>query len=260
MEGGYDVNILMRKLMSAASVAFLFAAVSVSAGGTRPITDMREFAVKHTDVPVNVDGKLDDPAWQNATVYAMNIGKDRAMLNQKLCEGGEVMMCWDDRNLYVGVRFHDSDVCTEVTEDQVHAYGQGDTLEWFIKPENSTWYWELYATPNNKKTTFWFPSRGRILPSCFKDYKSGLRVAAGVNGTLNNWRDTDEGWTAEMAMPLADLTAYGDKFEPGAKWRVLVARYNYSRCLPRIEYTMCPVLTQTNYHLYERYAPLWIKR
>jgi hypothetical protein len=132
----------------------------------------------------------------------------------------------------------------------------GDLMELFLKPEDHTWYWELYATPRGKKTSFWFPGRGRLgLESCYK-YECGLRVAAQVQGTLNNWQDKDIGWTVEVAMPIKDLTARGEKFGPGARWTILVARYNYSRYLPWVENSATSQLSKTNYHLLEEYRPL----
>jgi len=113
------------------------------------------------------------------------------------------------------------------------------------------------VTPAGKKTTFFFPSKGYLgLPSPIK-HSSGLTVAAQCDGTLNNWTDRDSGWTAEMAMPVKDLTARGEPFGPGASWRILVARYNYSRHLTQgRELSMTPQLSATNYHLREEYAVL----
>ena len=216
--------------------------------------DFRTIVARYTDTPVTVDGKLDEPCWQQAIVYPMARGKDRETLNVKIREGGEVMVCWDTTNLYVGTKFYDSDVVAEGTEDQLHQYGMGDVVELFLKPEQSPWYWELYATPTAKKTAFFYPSRGRLgLPSGFK-YSSGLKVGAQVEGTLNNWKDRDAYWTAEMAMPLADLTANGDKFEPGVPWRIFVGRYNYSFYLSALEYTMVPQLPFSNYHYISGYG------
>ena len=141
----------------------------------------------------------------------------------------------------------------------MHHYKMGDLCELFLKPADKTWYWELYATPLGKKTTFWFPGRGRTgLPSNFTDYSSGLKVGAQVNGTLNKWEDKDAYWTAEMAMPIKDLTARGEKFGPEADWRILVARYNYSRYSKRQgpEHSTVPQLSKVNYHLLEEYAKL----
>ena len=84
----------------------------------------------------------------------------------------------------------------------------------------------------------------------------GLRVAAQCKGTLNNSEDKDNYWTAEMAMPIVDLATPDQQFQPESKWRILVARYNYSRYLPATEFSMVPQISKTDYHLYEEYGVL----
>jgi len=217
-----------------------------------PIT----MTARYTAQPVCVDGLLNDDVWKTAEVYPLYLGKDRAAEGNQPAEPGEVRLAWDDKYFYVGIKYYDSDIVAEGDEDQLHHYNLGDLVELFLKPEEETWYWELYATPKGKKTSFWFPGRGRTgLPSGWK-YRCGLRVAAKCAGTLNDWRDKDEYWMAEMAMPISDLTARGESFRPGAKWRILVARYNYTRYLPAKELSMTPQLTKTSYHRCEEYAVL----
>jgi len=212
---------------------------------------------KFTTTPVKIDGVLDDAAWASAEVYKLSLGQDRLGEGKVLAEGGQARLAWDGQYVYVAVKFIDSDIVAEGDEDQLHHYKLGDLVELFLKPannDNETWYWELYATPAGKKTTFWFPGRGRITPGCFEKYTSGLRVAATCAGTLNKWEDKDRYWTAEMAVPVKDLTARGEKLGPGSTWRVLVARYNYTRYLPWQELSMTPKLSRTNYHWHEDYG------
>jgi len=136
----------------------------------------------------------------------------------------------------------------------------GDVLDLFLNPESETWYWELYATPGGRKTSLWFPGRGRMsLKSC-SEYSCGLRVAAQCDGTLNDWRDIDNSWTAEMAMPIKDLTARGEAFGPGARWGILVGRCNYSRYLAWKESSMPPGISKTDFHRYEDYGVLELTR
>jgi len=211
---------------------------------------------RYAPTPVKIDGVLDDEVWRNAAVYPLVLGKDRLELGNELAEAGEARVAWDDANVYVAVKFQDSDIVAEGQEDQLHHYKMGDLVELFLKPDDETWYWELYATPASKRTSFWFPGRGRLGLDSGWDYQCGLRVAAKCQGTLNNWQDKDASWTAEMAMPIKDLTARGEKFGPGAKWWILVSRYNYSRYLPWKELSMTPQLSRTSYHLQEDYAVL----
>jgi len=68
----------------------------------------------------------------------------------------------------------------------------------------------------------------------------------------------DREWTAEIAMPIKDLTAPGCHFEPSTKWRILVARYNYSRFLTTRgpELSTTPQLSVPDFHRFEEYATL----
>jgi len=201
---------------------------------------------KRTVTPVVVDGKLDDPVWQQAPVYRMFLSRDKGSVP---VGGGEVRLAWDQEFFYVGVRFADSDIVQEKDVDQSPFFLSGDLLEVFLKPQDNTWYWEMYATPNNHQTTYFFPGRGRLgLDNDSARPKATLKVAAELEGTLNAWQDVDHGWTAEMAVPRRALTVNGDTFGPGSVWRILVARYNYSRYLQNAELSMSPQLSTSNFH------------
>ncbi len=212
---------------------------------------------RYTENPVVLDGELEDAVWKVATAYPMSISTDKEGSAE---EPGELRLAWDEKNLYIGVVFPDSDVVAEGNHDQLLHWQLGDVCELFLKPEAHTWYWELYVTPHGRKSSYLFPGRGRLgLPSGL-DYQCGMEVAGKYRGTLNDWTDRDEGWSAELAMPIADLTARGEKFGPDARWRVLVGRYNYSRYLPRSELTMVPQLSKTNFHTIEEYGVLKLVR
>ncbi len=205
---------------------------------------------------VRIDGRLEDAVWQQAQVYPLSLSLDALANGQRLQEPGTMRLAWDEKALYLGVDFTDSDVVAEGTRDGQPHYTMGDLAEFFIWPEDQTWYWELYVTPKGHQTTYFFPGGGRLgLPSHFQQ-GFRLKTAAQVDGTLNDWTDRDHGWTAEMAVPVKDLTARGETWGPGSRWRILVSRYNYSRYLWTKELSMCPALPATNYHLRKHYGRL----
>ena len=208
----------------------------------------------HARRPVRIDGSLRDPVWREAPAHAMALPADVATNGRTVAEGGRVRAAWDSRWFYLGVDFDDSDVVAEGKADGLHHYALGDVAELFLWPEDQTWYWEMYVTPTARQTTFFFPGGGRgSLPSCFKR-GFRLKVGAKVDGTLNRWTDRDRGWTAEMAVPVKHLTAYGDAWGPGSRWRILVGRYNYSRYLPAKECSCYPLIPKSSFHLREAYA------
>ena len=210
----------------------------------------------HAGDGVTVDGRLDDPVWARSRVYTLSRNTTEIAEGKSVSEPGEIRLAWDRDYFYLAARFEDSDLTAEGETDQLAHWQLGDVCELFLKPDEHTWYWELYVTPRSCRTSYWFPERGRLtLPSSLA-YECGLRVAAERKGTLDDWGDRDTGWTAEMAMPIEDLTARGERFEPGAPWRILVGRYNYNRSLARPELSMVPPLPATNFHLLGHYAVL----
>lgn len=243
-------------------VLILGGCASVDGDDQRNVKRLPGMEAIYDDARVIVDGWLDEAIWKDATLYPLYRAKDQAGSEPEASELGSVRLVWDDQYLYIAVELEDSDIVAEGESDQLQHSKLGDMFEIFLKPDSETWYWQLQVTPHSRMSSFWVPGRGRLgLPSNMQ-YSSGLRVAAKIEGTLNNWRDADQGWTAEMAMPLRELTSRGETFGPGAAWRILAVRYNYSRYQRQQApiLTMTPRLPDNNLHRLEEYAPLQVTR
>ncbi|MGB9600116.1 MAG: sugar-binding protein, partial [Myxococcota bacterium] len=152
----------------------------VSTGGKTPAGPSPLIA-KYSERAVVVDGKLDDPVWGNAPVYKLSLSKAEEDKGNILHEAGYVQLAWDEDYLYAGIKFYDSDIVQESEENQQHHYRSGDLVEVFLKPERNTWYWEIYGTPNEKKTVFWFPGRGRL--GLESHYQAGMNLDNLLIGT-----------------------------------------------------------------------------
>ncbi len=252
-------------IFTATFFSMLTCAVTNGQNATHP-----EVIAKYTEEPIKLDGKLDEKAWAAAQAYSLVLPLKsfsslpesmQKTLGNTIHEKGIVKLLWDNDYLYVGVELEDSDVMNEGKEDQSFLFMSGDLIEVFLKPSGENYYWEIYGAPSNKKTCFFFPSRGRaVFPACANYLPKDLKVAATVDGTLNNWRDCDNGWTIEIAIPIKELTAYGDKFNNSTNWKILLARYNYSVYLQKPELTAYPLLSDVNFHLYEEYSNLLLEK
>ena len=251
----------MKKTVLCALVGMVTIMGSLSQSDTHKPPPRPVVIALYTEDPIVVDGKLDEQVWQNAPAYPLYLSadKDPEGLNP-VQENGEARLAWDDDHLYIAMDFVDTDVVAEGKHDNEMHINLGDVGEVFIKPDTNTVYWELYVTPRGKKSTFFLPSWARFLPSCF-DYEMEMTVAASVQGTLNDWTDRDQGWTAEMAIPRTELERYGDTF-PDSGWTILVSRYNYGRYLNQQgpELTMMPRLPKTNFHYIPGYAQIDFQR
>jgi len=229
----------------------------------RSKTLSRVMKAKYASSPINVDGKLDEEVWGKTETYFMNLSVDSIKSNQLPQEPGEIHLAWDESFFYVGIVFYDSDIVAEGDKDQLNHFQLGDLCELFLKPADKMWYWELYVTPRGNKSHYWFPGRGRLGLKSNRDCECGLKVATKCRGTLNNWKDLDQYWTAEMAMPISDLTTRGESFTSGSDWRILVSRYNYSKDLTESigpELSMVPQLSRSAFHMFEEYAELKLEK
>lgn len=74
-------------------------------------------------------------------------------------------------------------------------------------------------------------------------------------GTINKWKDRDKGWSCEMAVPISSLEENGVKFaKKTTPWKILIARYNYSRYLDYKELTAFVPQKKANFHKHEEYG------
>jgi hypothetical protein len=220
--------------------------VSASIPGCRAAQPVE--LVLQTELAVRVDGILDDPCWRVAPTHRLVMPGGRTTI-----EHATVQFAFDDEHLYLAVRSDDRDVVQELERDQQHHYTAGDVVELFIKPLGHPAYWEFFVTPGGWKTAQFFPSRGRLgLPSSMA-YVSGLQGAAKTDGTLNDPSDDDRGWSAELAVPLAEIER-----QAGAspELTVLVGRYNYGRHLDRKELSSWPGLPLADFHDHAQYRLL----
>jgi hypothetical protein len=223
-----------------------------------------KFVCHHASGPIHVDGKLDEEAWRRARPVALDIPRDQQQQGLTLEEKGTGRVLWDDKFLYVAFDFVDSDVVANGTEDDQEHHNLGDVAEIFLKPAKQTWYWEFHVTPAGYVSTYWHPGRGRFgLQGVNLHLKPRfIEAVAKVHGTLNNDRDRDERWMAEVAIPWGKLDRLGEKRDVKVSWTILLARYNYTRYRTQAtgpELSSWPVLSQASYHLVEQYAPLKLR-
>jgi Carbohydrate family 9 binding domain-like len=213
----------------------------------------KTYTAKYSTEKIKIDGRLDEKAWQKAEELSFQA------LNSSPCtENGTVKIIWDDKYIYVAAKLYDSDIVQESNEDWVHHYKTGDVMEVFLKPNGNRSYWEIYATPNNKKTAFFYPSKGRLgLPSGFKNKMPGLTVVSICKGTFNNLNDRDEFWTTEIAIPRKQLEMHGGQIFPEKEWIFLVSRYNYSAYFDtRVELSLTGNLAGGGFHNFKSWKSI----
>jgi hypothetical protein len=169
-------------------------------------------------------------------------------------ERASVKYLYDQSYFYIKADLADSDIVQQAAQSGGHLYMEGDLLEIFIKVPGQPYYWEIYGTPHRLHTVFYYSRQGKVPASL--DLSTGatpIRVAARLNGSLNDPSDVDKGYSILLAIPRSELEKNGVKFTSGSQWIILTGRYNYSRYLPLCEKSAYPQCNM-NFHDEKYYA------
>jgi hypothetical protein len=192
--------------------------------------DPGRYTCQRINEPLTIDGSLDEPAWQAAAVTADFVDIEGPQQPAPFFPT-LVRMLYDDEFFYVAAELIEPHVWGTLTERDAVIYHDND-FEVFIDPDGDNHlYYELEI---NALGTEW----DLMLVKPYRDGGpainawdiQGLRTAVQVNGTLNDPRDTDEGWVVEIAFPWAVLAQASRRPappEPGDIWRVNFSRVQW---------------------------------
>lgn len=212
-----------------------------------------------------IDGRLDDPSWQHAP---------RSPRFRNLITGTETIhdtraaVVWDEANLYIAYWIEEPDIQATLTERDAKIYQDND-VELFIAGQDAYFEFEINAYGTIYEVLFiWeesymkgeydtLPGLGRNEPGRkpfygvgYKSHPRGSRIgfwnwdfpglqsAVFVDGTINDDRDRDRGWTVELALPWSGMSvlAMGNhrSLPPRDQdiWRMDFSRFNQYKEAP----------------------------
>ncbi|MEO1995128.1 MAG: carbohydrate-binding family 9-like protein [Planctomycetaceae bacterium] len=183
-----------------------------------------------TTQELNVDGRLDDADWKTVpwTTDFVDIEGD---LKPRPRLRTRAKMLWDHRYFYMAAELFEPHVWGTLTKHDSVIFHDND-FEVFIDPDGDNHsYGELEL---NALNTTW----DLKLPQPYKDggkadnswELEGLKTAVHIQGTLNDPRDTDRGWTVEIAIPWQSLKSLSKVAAPphtGDQWRVNFSRVEW---------------------------------
>lgn len=198
-----------------------------------PITaplDVRRYAALRVASPIVVDGRLDDVAWRDVP-WTEDFTDIEGALRPPPRFRTRVRMAWDDTFWYIAAELEEPDLWATITRRDAVIFHEND-FELFVDPDGDTRrYGELEL---NALGTVWDLLLDRPYREGGKPDNGwtieGLRVAVGLNGTLNRPEDRDRGWTVELAIPWRAMTATGWSGLPptaGTRWRVNFSRVEW---------------------------------
>ena len=221
-----------------------------------PTNEIARYTAHRVAGPIKIDGKLDEASWKSAPTSPrfVDIISGKPALHDTFAT-----VMWDDENLYIGYRVQEPHLKAKYTEQNDPIYYDND-VEFFIAGADS--YYELELNGYNtayevffiwkdaydkagfsKAPEFpkseWVPFNGvgftnHIRSGRLGNFKwtfPGKKTAVHLDGTVNDDRDKDRGWTVEVALPwkgMKWLATDGRALPPkeGDLWRMDFSRFN----------------------------------
>jgi hypothetical protein len=184
----------------------------------------KTYECRRAPEPLRIDGRLDEPSWASAPWTAPFVdiegdAKPRPRFRTR------AKMLWDDRFFYVAAELEEPHVWATLTKHDSVIFHDND-FEVFLDPDgDGLRYYELELNALNTTWDLFLPKPYRFGGKADNRFEiTGLRTAVHIDGALNDPRDTDRGWTVEIALPWK---AFEGSPHPDNTWRVNFSRVEW---------------------------------
>ena len=187
----------------------------------------RSYVCYKTNEALNIDGDLNEAAWQNTkwSEKFIDIEGDKEPLHQT-----RMKMLWDVEYLYIGAELMEPHINAQLKERDTVVFYDND-FEVFIDPDGDTH--NYYEFEMNALNTVWdlflnkpYREAGNIAVDGWDIY--GLKSGVKIYGTINDPSDTDEKWTIELAFPYKAFQRRGNSTpNDGDTWRLGFSRVQW---------------------------------
>lgn len=207
---------------------------------------------------ITIDGKLDENSWKSAQeISDFRVGWQD---NRKAKTATTASLVWDDEALYFAATMTDADLYALVEKHNGMTWND-DVFELFFKPGGEgkvgRHYYEFQVNARGTLLELFMPSRGAGGYERAKiDKPMGMKAVVALRGTLNDWTDSDKGWTVEGSIPWTAFASTGGRPKAGARWRFALCRYDYSADFESPELSSTAKLKIPSFHQYEDYGEL----
>jgi hypothetical protein len=203
-----------------------------------------------------IDGRIDDAVWARAAWTNDFVDIQGDMPGHEPAVGAprfrtRVKMLWDDRAFYFAAELEEPHVSASLLMRDTVIFRDND-FEIFVDPDGD--HHRYYEFEMNAYNTVW----DLFLPKPYRDGGPadnswdirGLASAVAVDGTINDARDTDRGWTLEVAIPWSafDRCAQAGRTPAaGDTWRVNFSRVEWRYTAEKGRYVKVPGLPEDNW-------------
>lgn len=168
-----------------------------------------------------MDGLLNDPVWKNAPkIHLRDSDTGEKITDSTFATWA--LTCYDENNLYIAFVCNDRDIYSSLTNRDQHLWEQ-EAVEVFIDVDDEpNTYIEIELSPSNVLFDSYIVDPVDIdVDETSKFDLPGIKTAVVVDGTVNKRDDEDKKWTAEIAIPFADMVKdFNAEILKDAKWKI----------------------------------------
>ncbi len=203
----------------------------------------RQYICYRAPGEIKIDGKMDEKEWAAApwTDYFIDIEGTRRTVEPRYKTRAKMM--WDDKYVYFAAYLEEPHVWAKLTERESVIFYDND-FEIFLDPNGDSHHYmefemNAFATEWDLMLTKPYRDKGNIVLDSWNI--NGIKSAAWVDGTINNGKDIDKGWSVEIAMPIESIIE-ADNIKPaaGAQWRVNFSRVEWFSKWENGDYKVIP--------------------
>jgi hypothetical protein len=209
----------------------------------------KHYTCNRATTPIRIDGNLDDPAWRNAAWTGDFVDIEGAGHTTPRYRT-RVKMLWDDRYFYVAAELEEPHVWATLTEHDSVIFHDND-FEVFLNPSGDTRnYFEFEMNALNTGWDLFLEKPYRQGGKADNSWEiPGLLTAVRVDGTLNDPRDRDRGWSVEIAFPWNAFASRAPVKRPAAAdvWRVNFSRVEWQTDIVGGKYRKVPGKPEDNW-------------
>ncbi len=203
-----------------------------------------------TPAPIQIDGRLDDKAWEEAPwtdAFVDILGEAAATPRFQT----RARMLWDDTYLYIGALLEEPHIWGTLTQHDSVIFHDND-FEVFIDPDGDNHeYYEIEINALNTEWDLFLKEPYRDGGSAVDEWEiPGLKTAVDVSGTLNDPTDSDKSWSVELAIPWKSLAEHAHRQAPpkdGDQWRINFSRVEWRHEIIGGKYRKVPGTHEDNW-------------
>lgn len=224
------------KLLLAATIACLYA-------------QPKQYDCRRADSPLKIDGRLDDAAWNKAEwtdTFIDIVGEDHPKPRFQT----RIKMLWDDQYLYIAADLEEPDVWAKLTAHDSVIFHDND-FEVFLNPTgDGLKYFEFEINALNTGWDLFLDKPYKQGGKADNSWEMpGYKSAVAIDGTLNDPRHRDKGWSVELALPWAAFVERSEKGRPAAgdSWRMNFSRVEWQVRVVDGKYEKVPGTKEDNW-------------